>query len=547
VVEAQPVAGEPGESRGRWLLVCHVLLGLAIVLVSMGVRYRLAPIPLERDEGEYAYAGQLILAGVPPYEHVYNMKLPGTYAAYALVMAVFGETAAGIRLGLLLINLVTGLLLFFLARRLHGPRAGVLAAASWAVLSLGRTVHGVFANAEHFVVLFATGGLLLLLRAVAARRRLLVFLAGLLLGTGLLMKQQGAAFVLFALAYVVVVTFRERPADRRWRAGSAGSLLLGAVIPYAATCLVFAGLGLFRPFWFWTVSYAVNYVGSMPVQGGLERLADRMPGIVGAAIPLWGLAGLGVLAPLFRPRSGPKRWFVVGFVLFSILAVLPGLYFRAHYFILMLPAVSVAAALGLGAVLAWLGRVRGGKAIGLALVLLTFLFAFHRERHFFFRATPVEASRLTYGVNPFPEAVQVADYIRERSGPDDRIAVIGSEPEIYFLAARRAATGYIYTYALLESHPFAAKMQAAMKAEIESAAPRFLVYVNVAASWLIGPGSDRTILKWSKRYFEAHYERVGLVEILSETETVYHWGADARGRRPRSDCWLEIGLRREAR
>lgn len=37
--------------------------------------------PLERDEGEYAYAGQLMLQGIPPYQLAYNMKLPGTYAA----------------------------------------------------------------------------------------------------------------------------------------------------------------------------------------------------------------------------------------------------------------------------------------------------------------------------------------------------------------------------------------------------------------------------------------------------------------------------------
>jgi 4-amino-4-deoxy-L-arabinose transferase-like glycosyltransferase len=536
---------QPGD--GRRLFVGHALIALAVVLVCLWVRYRLAPVPLERDEGEYAYAGQLILDGLPPYAHLYNMKLPGIYAAYALVMAVFGETGAGIHLGLLLVNLGTGVLLFLLARRLHGPTVGALAAASYAVLSLGRTVHGIFANAEHFVMLFATGGLLLLLGAVEAKRRGRVFLGGLLLGAGFLMKQHGAAFVLFGLVYVVIAAFRARPTDRRWRVGATGCFLLGAALPYAATCLIFAGLGQFEPFWFWTVTYAVKYVGSMPLQAGLDRLAGRFPGIVGAAIPLWGLAALGVILALVRPKARPDRRFMVGFVLFSTAAVLPGLYFRAHYFLLMLPAVSLAAAVGLGQILTWLTRIRGGLAIGLVAALVPFVLAFHRERHFFFRATPVEASRRTFGVNPFPEAVQVADYIRERSGRGDRIAVIGSEPEIYFHAARRAATGYVYTYALMETHPFAAKMQAEMRAEIERAAPRFLVYVNVPASWLIVKGSDRTILEWSKRYFEAHYERVGLVEILSETETVYHWGAAARGRRPRSNCWLEIGLRRETR
>jgi hypothetical protein len=361
------------------------------------------------------------------------------------------------------------------------------------------------------------------------------------------MKQHGASFVAFALVYVVLIAFRMRPADWKWRVGAIASFLTGAMIPYAVTCLVFAGLGLFGPFWFWTVSYAARYVAAMPLGGGLERFADRFPGILAVSIPFWVFAALGVWRAFVTRRREPRRLFVVGFVFFSILAVLPGLYFRAHYFILLLPAVSVAAALGLGEVLSWLGRVRGGGVIGLAVVLLSFLFAFYQERRFFFRASPIEASRMSYGVNPFPEAVQVADWIRGRTGPSDRIAVVGSEPEIYFYSGRRAATGYIYTYALMESHAFAAKMQAEMIAEIEEAAPRFLVYVNVYASWLIGPRSDRTILKWVKRYAEAHYDQVGLVEILSEGETIYHFGADARGRRSRSDCWLEIYRRRETR
>jgi hypothetical protein len=44
------------------------------------VRLGLLNFPLERDEGEYAYAGQLMLQGIPPYDLACNMKFPGTYA-----------------------------------------------------------------------------------------------------------------------------------------------------------------------------------------------------------------------------------------------------------------------------------------------------------------------------------------------------------------------------------------------------------------------------------------------------------------------------------
>src|SRR5579871_6559007 len=73
-------------------------LGL-IVLVTAILRIRLLGVPLERDEGEFAYGGQLILDGVAPYRDLYAMKLPGIYGAYAAIMAVFGQSITGIHLG----------------------------------------------------------------------------------------------------------------------------------------------------------------------------------------------------------------------------------------------------------------------------------------------------------------------------------------------------------------------------------------------------------------------------------------------------------------
>ena len=74
---------------------CYAVLLTAMVIFAV-VRVRLRHTPLQRDEGEYAYAGQLMLQGIPPYQLAYNMKLPGTYAAYAGILAVFGHTGRGI-------------------------------------------------------------------------------------------------------------------------------------------------------------------------------------------------------------------------------------------------------------------------------------------------------------------------------------------------------------------------------------------------------------------------------------------------------------------
>ena len=64
-----------------------------------------------------------MLEGVPPYRLIYNMKMPGIYAAYALIMAVFGQSSprafAWVSCWSILAAIV---LLYFVGRRFLGPR-----------------------------------------------------------------------------------------------------------------------------------------------------------------------------------------------------------------------------------------------------------------------------------------------------------------------------------------------------------------------------------------------------------------------------------------
>ena len=61
-------------------------------------------------------------------------------------------------------------------------------------------------------------------------------------------------------------------------------------------------------------------------------------------------------------------------------------------------------------------------------------------------------ARTTYSLNPFPESLEIAKIIKASTSSRDRIAVLGSEPQIFFYSNRRSATGHIYTYALMEDH-----------------------------------------------------------------------------------------------
>ena len=154
--------------------------------------------------------------------------------------------------------------------------------------------------------------------------------------------------------------------------------------------------------------------------------------------------------------------------------------------------------------------------------VVAWMIFFHAQ--VYFQRSPEEAHHDANLQNPFSEAVAVGTLLREHSDPAARVAVIGSEPEIYFYAQRRSATGYIYTYALMESQPYALRMQQDMAREIETNAPMFLVYVPHYLSWLPKPDSPRYLADWFEGYSRDHYEKVGTVGFVPDGKLESFWG-----------------------
>ena len=512
----------------------------AVVLGAALLRLRLLGVPLDRDEGEYAYFGQLLLRGIPPYAQAYNFKLPGIYAAYAAILAVFGQSPSAIHLGLLLVNAATTVLVFCLASRLYNATVAVASAAAFAVVSLGPRLHGLGGYAEHFVLLPALAGVLLLLRGLESKRLTILGLSGVLFGLAVLVKQSGAAFGLFAVVYTLTGDTVPRP-DVGRRIVWALAIVAGAVLPLVAVGTALLLAGVFDPFWFWTVTYAVHYASSVgPATGGL-LFAHTAAEILASSYLVAIVALVGLSALFWDPEARRRRTIVLLFALFSLIGTSAGLYFRNQYFLLFLPAAALLTGLGVDALARQLARGSTERRRGLAAVLVVvplsvFLFA---ERVILWEIPPERVSRELFGLNPFPESVEIARYLRDRTTDGDRIAVIGSEPEIYFYSGRRGATGYIYMYPLMESQPYVARMQRQMIDEVEAAQPRFVVLVNASASWNMRPQSDRTVFEWWSRY-AANFDRVGFVDIVSDRPATYTWGADAATYLPKSLVWVAI-------
>jgi len=526
-------------------LLTYALLFLVIVFFA-AIRFRLRNIPLERDEGEYAYVGQLMLQGIPPYKLAYSMKLPGTAAAYAVVTALLGQTPAAIHLGLLLVNAATTLLVYMLAVRLSGRLAGLVAAASYALLSTSFSVLGFAAHATHFVAFSAIAGILLLLKTVETRRAWQLFASGFLLGVSFLMKQPGIAFAIFGGLYLLK---REWPYLINWKGlvSRVGLFLAAVLLPFALTCLVLFVAGVFRNFWFWVFTYAGEYASEVSVSDGVQIFTKIFPTILAPAIGVWIIAALGITTLWWRDNRSCAG-FIGGFLLCSFLAVCPGLFFREHYFILMLPAAALLAGIAIDSATRLLARTRRGLAFSAIPVLLfavVFSYSVFQQRASLFALDPLQACQELYDDNPFPEALVIANYIDAHSSANEQLAVLGSEPEIYFYAKRRSATGFIYVYGLMEQQKYSFEMQKQMISEIQSTRPQFVVAVNSPLSWLPRVGSPQALSfsAWANSYLGSQYELVAITDRV-DGHLEYHWDDEARAYHPRSQNTVGIFRRK---
>ena len=529
----------------RRTITTWLFLGVIIVFVIV-VRVRLLDVPLERDEGEYAYMGQLLLQGIPPYSEAYNMKFPGSYLMYAAVMSLFGQTTQGIHLGFMLLNCATILLVFYLSREVVREPGAIAASATYAVLSLSSSVLGFAAHATHFVILPALGGVLLLLRALKKEKWHLYFFSGVLLGISFLMKQTGIFFFLFSALYIIYHHVSSRSAGSPARKSASltackpaglqapflklSTLSFGAALPLIIVAVWLYVAGVFDTFWFWTIEYASKYASQIPFSQAPIFFRESFTSVADGFFIVWLLAALGLVSAFLHKELKVSRAFIFFFAAFSFLSICPGFYFRQHYYVTLLPAVSML--VGIFVDYSDMKITASFKApylrfAGLVIFIVAILTGIVSQKEYLFQDGPNKVSRTFYGPNPFPEAVEIAKFLKSASSVSDKIAILGSEPEIFFYSQRHSATGYIYVYGLMEIHQYSLKMQKEMINEIESSRPKFIVVVQVDTSWLIRKQSEKYIFNWLDNYIRGNYSLVGVADTVSKETTIYKWYADA--------------------
>ena len=449
---------------------------LAVLAASAVLRAGIASLPLERDEGEYAYIARAWRDGGVPYRDAFDQKPPGVFLAYRALFAVGVESVEGIHwmahawLAAALVPVMG------LGRRVGGAVAGCGAALAMAVLAMDSSVLGSAANTELFALLPLGLGV-----ALACRRGgpVVALAAGVCGGAALLMKQVTLPIVLWPIGYLAV---RPWPPGRA-ALGRAVAFAGGLAAVLATTALYFVGRGAWTETWDAVVGHNLAYASSVPLWLYPHTLAIGGGPVAAAQWPWW-VAALGGVVIMGREERR-TLWPIAAWLATSALAVSAGGYFRPHYFMFLVPPVALLGVAGMAALARRLAGERHRAALTAAATLLAVAWPVGLHSTYFRARSPELVSRELYPYQPFAESVLAAEWIRRSSAEDETVFVYGSEPQILFHAGRRSASRYIILYPVYARAADAGQRQAEVVEELERTPPRVVVVVLNTAS--LGP------------------------------------------------------------
>jgi hypothetical protein len=530
-----------GPRRAR-TLASRLILLLSVV-VFVGIRVPYLSVPLERDEGDYAYIAQRILEGDAPYRDVFDQKPPGIYIAYLAGFALFGQTIESIHLLLYLWTGLSALALFGLVRRLAGDLGASLSVLIFSLASADARLFATAANTEQFMLLPMIASAYALVRGLdghGKNGKVWWLLSGGLAAWACWFKPVAATHVLFVAAAAAVDAAARRRGSRAVSLfRSYGLLAVGAVAASLPLVIFLVARGSWDAFVDSVLLHNLRYASTVSMPQAAEMLSGRLAYHAPTFAVVWALAG----ATLLFSRIAPPRVraLLAGWLVASFAGVSIGFYYRPHYFIQALPALCALAGIAAG-VIVQKCLDRPGRALALTGVAGV-LFAIvappvYANRSILFAGTPADVSRQIYGMLPFHESIEIADYIRRNSGPDDSVFVVGSEPQILFYARRRSATRYVYLYPLQESYEEPLGRQREAVGQVKEAKPLYILWGGaISTQRNLAPGSETFIFDWTLETLRRDYQVVAVGRPVRDRDPgryVFSYGDEARARAERA-------------
>jgi hypothetical protein len=425
----------------------------ALVCVLCVVRLPSLAEPMGADQALYSYVGDRVLQGDLPYRDAWDQKPPAVHLAYAGLRGIWPHDSS-VAAADLVIALAVTLLLARLGSTLHSPAIGFAAGLLFLFLTnpafmrlSGVTVR---AQCETFIAAAVTAALVIVTRGQKERAAQPLVLAGILLGIATAFKYNAVVYA----AVVIAVLWLRGSLTR----SSLAALAAGSVTPLAIVGAWFAARGGLDDLYQATIVYNLRYSGETyagPFHAATYLLT--FPVRHARVDGLWLLGGAGCALLLAGSARMRERLFPVAWVAAACASIaINGSRDLPQYFVQAAPALALAAAWG------W-SLVWGRRAlVNLALVAIVALAIWRvneftnlvNNTHHDIRYLSGQIDRSTflarYGDRSQRKysalaVAELAEFLRTRSAPTDRVYVFGFSSGAYVGAGRASASRFFWS------------------------------------------------------------------------------------------------------
>ena len=408
------------------------------------------------DAAGITYNADLLLRGLLPLRDSVEFKGPGAFYLVWAFFELFGRSLTALTVVAAFWSVACTALLYLTGRALYGVRSGAIAAVLYTLVS--PSIDSIDINYHSWMSLPYIGATLLFVHGLKRGRGTTFLIAGFVLGLAALIKHQSIVLAPLLGGLLVLWPRLERPegwsSPRPWRALL--GMAAGGVAAFAVLGVYYAARGglveYFRTYFLAEAGW--HYVaGTLGWNDKLGRVGEGVWGLWEFLAFPTALAGTAVISALrFRRRPTLRGALLGGHLVFSFLGASIGFRYFKSYYLQVLPAMALLAALPLGPAAralelefwrgflgAWRRRLVPALLVG-ALIVPAFAFdmgdlgQIRRDRR----------------VARDPEAQKIGRIIRENSGPGERVWVWGRWAwPVYYHADRVAGTPYYKVLELL--------------------------------------------------------------------------------------------------
>jgi hypothetical protein len=427
-----------------------------------------------------------MLHGMVLYRDLYDLKPPGIYFLDALIFRVAGPDAVNLYVAAALAGALTAAAVYSIASDLWGRPTALLSGLLFAFFSPSVFIQGGGLNTEVWMIVPLTWSLYFLCRAVNTGSLRDVAAAGLLIGLASLFKQV-AAVALLAGACGVYWHVRGSAPERHRSSALAAALLGGFLFPWVVTGAYFSHVGALREFLFWVIEYPFSYMAFSQRVIDWATVGRRLGWNLNGLMMLW-LFSVAALAAAVIQRPGRKEKVLWMFYVSSGVGVIAGWNFFPHYFIQMVPALSLLAARGIVALYEFSLRTKskvGGAVLLVALVVSGGVFTLnHHAVYTRYSGEDIsikEASPGFFGFPAFALGRSVGLDLMNLTGPRDKVFVWKDHAEISFYALRETPTRMP-----IAALPFT-PVEGIVVEDLEKGKPEFIVVFNPVAVFNFEP------------------------------------------------------------